>query len=296
MKKIISFLLIVCICFSFGIIFTACGHEHKYETEWSKDQTHHWYACEVDGCTEKKDNAEHSYTEGVCVCGAEDPNYQPAVTLTKADYVEVYSKVLGEVDTYVSNATGAAPTRAVVSDTDFIEIPAIQGVSAIKGNTAMLYFLRNLCNAQSFEIVDGFQEIQVIDNVSAPTEQIFKLRINMSYNDETGEIKSIVYVEENSGNISSLEFTFNYDFDTETLGGFTVLGIMGQKGNLTANDVNYLKYASGTLYRINTSADVFNQFANDVLAEYVEISAGQFGSDLPDYSTQYISAMQEAFA
>ncbi len=296
MKKIISFLLTVCICLSACVIFTACGHEHTYKTEWSKDNTYHWYACEVDGCTEKKDNAEHSYTDGVCVCGAEDPNYQPVVTLTKADYVEVYSKVISEIDTYVSNASGATPARAIVNDTDFIEVPASQGKNAIKGNTAMLYFLRNLCNAQSFEIVDGFQDIQVIDNVSAPTTQVFNIRISMSYDELTGEIKSIVYVEDNENYVSSLEFTFDYDFDTETLGGFTVLGIMGQKGNLTANNVNYLKYVSGTLYRINTGADVFTQFATDVLAECAEISASQFGNNLPDYSAQYISAMQEAFA
>lgn len=296
MKKIIAFLLTVCICLSVCVIFTACGHEHTYKTEWSKDDTYHWHACKVDGCTEKKDNAQHSYSDGVCVCGAEDPDYQPAFTITKADFIEVYSKVISEIDTYVSNATGATPARAIVNDTDFIEVPAAQGKNAIRGNTAMLYFLRNLCNAQTFEIVDGFQDIQVVDNVSSPTPQVFNIRISMSYVELTGEIKSTVYVEQNSGSISSLEFTFNYDFDTETLGGFTVLGIMGQKGNLTANDVNYLKYAGGTLYRINKEADVFAQFATDVLAECAEISAGQFGSNLPDYSEQYMSAMQEAFA
>lgn len=297
MKKLILLLLTVCICLSVSVMFTACGHEHTYKTEWSSDTTHHWHACEVEGCTEQIDKAEHSYNDGVCICGVEDPNFQQSSsTLTKADYVEVYSKVISEVDAYVNNVSGVSLMRAIVSDTDFIEVPTNQGKNAIKGNTAMLYFLRNLCNTSTFEIVDGFQDIQVIDNVSSPSEQIFQVRINMSYDNQTGEIKSTVYVEDNSNHITSLEFTFIYDFDTETLGGFTVLGIMGVKGNLTASGVNYLKYTNGTLYRINTEAQVFEQFVIDVLAECAELSAGQFDNNLPDYSSQYIEAMLEAFA
>ncbi len=299
MKKLISLLLTVCMCFSVGVMHTACveEHTHTYKTEWSKDATHHWYACKTDGCTGQKDKADHSYVDGVCVCGAEDPNYQQSnATLSKADYVELYSKVINEVDAYIDSVNGNSPMRAVVNDTDFIEVPASQGERAIKGNMAMLYFLRNLCNAPSFEIVDGFQDVRVIDNVSSPTEQIFNIRINMSYDNQTGEIKSNVYVEDNSNYITSLEFAFNYDFDAEVLGGFTVLGIMGAKGNLTVNGVNYLKYTNGTLYRLNDKAQVFAQFATDVLAECAELGAGQFDNNLPNYSTQYIEAMQEAFA
>ena len=178
-------------------------------------------------------------------------------------------------------------------------VPANQGKNAIKGNTAMLYLLRNLCNTSTFEIVDGFQDLIIIDDVSAPYEQTFKLRIKMSYDNQKGEIKSIVYVEDHSSaniSISSLEFTFNYDFDSETLSGFTVLGIMGEKGNLTANGVNYLKYQNGTLYRINTEVQAFADFCNEVLQECAQIGASQFGNNLPDYSTQYIDAMMEAFS
>ena len=40
-------------------------HTHKYSTEWSKDNTHHWYAPTCDDTEEVKDKAEHSWDEGV---------------------------------------------------------------------------------------------------------------------------------------------------------------------------------------------------------------------------------------
>ena len=249
MKKLISILLMLCICFSASVMFTACNGSKS--------------------------------------------------TLTKEEYIEVYSKVISEVNVYTNSVSMASPLSVVISDADFIEVPTNQGKNAIKGNTAMLYFLRNILNVQTFEIVDGFQDIQVIDNVSSPNTQTFKIRLSMSYDKETGEIKSMVYVEDyTSSNIivNSLEFTFNYNFESKTLSGFTVLGVMGYKGSLTANGVNYLKYTNGTLYRINPESTVFPQFATDVLAKCVEVGANPFGSNLPDYSNQYITAMQEAFA
>ena len=106
MKKLISFLLTVCMCFSASVMLTACveEHTHTYKTEWSKDATHHWYDCETDDCTEKKDKEEHAYTDGVCVCGAEDPNYQQSSsTLSKADYVEVLTSAIQEKEPAENN-------------------------------------------------------------------------------------------------------------------------------------------------------------------------------------------------
>ena len=73
MKRIVSVLLAVCMCFSVGVMLTACdgGHAHTYNEEWAKDATHHWHACEGEGCTEVSDKAEHTFTDGVCVCGYE---------------------------------------------------------------------------------------------------------------------------------------------------------------------------------------------------------------------------------
>ena len=71
MKKLVSLLLAVCMCLSVGVMLTACGdeeHTHTYKTEWSKDETYHWHACEGDkvdrGCDDIADKAEHTWNEG----------------------------------------------------------------------------------------------------------------------------------------------------------------------------------------------------------------------------------------
>lgn len=74
MTKRISLLLAVCMGLSVGVMLTACDekHSHTYETEWSKDATHHWYACEEESCSSTSQKAEHSVDNGVCsVCGYE---------------------------------------------------------------------------------------------------------------------------------------------------------------------------------------------------------------------------------
>lgn len=64
MKKIISLLLAVCMSLSVIVMLTACGHEHTFKTEWSKDATHHWHVCEGEGCVEISDKAEHTWNGG----------------------------------------------------------------------------------------------------------------------------------------------------------------------------------------------------------------------------------------
>ncbi len=64
MKKIVSMLLVVCMCLSVGLTLSACSHEHTYQTEWSKDATHHWHKCEGADCEEVIDKAEHTWNGG----------------------------------------------------------------------------------------------------------------------------------------------------------------------------------------------------------------------------------------
>ncbi len=93
MKKLVSLLLAVGMSFSSGIMLTSCDeglekfeelientfapkdeeHTHDYDTEWTKDQTHHWHVCKLDGCTSISDKGEHTFDEtGTCtVCLAE---------------------------------------------------------------------------------------------------------------------------------------------------------------------------------------------------------------------------------
>lgn len=68
---------------------------HIYAETWSKDGTNHWHECE---CGAKKDVTAHSYTNGLCLCGALQPK-----TLrieTKADLLAFRDAVNGG-NTYV---------------------------------------------------------------------------------------------------------------------------------------------------------------------------------------------------
>lgn len=65
MKKIISLLLGVCML---AAMMASCqipeqqqDPTHTFKTEWEKDATHHWHACEDEGCTETSDKAEHTW-------------------------------------------------------------------------------------------------------------------------------------------------------------------------------------------------------------------------------------------
>ena len=82
MKRILTFLMTMCLVLGLCAALTSCGHECAFSTDWSKDATHHWHACTVEeGCNKVADKAEHSggfYKSddtshwGVCtVCGAE---------------------------------------------------------------------------------------------------------------------------------------------------------------------------------------------------------------------------------
>jgi hypothetical protein len=81
MKK--TFALITAVCVLWGITFlslTGCGgdddtHKHSFGTAWISNETHHWHEC---SCGEKSELANHTFENGICVCGAETPITQNA--------------------------------------------------------------------------------------------------------------------------------------------------------------------------------------------------------------------------
>ena len=64
-KKIFCILMSLCLVLPCAFILTGCGHKHSASSEWSSDETSHWHACTGgDNCSEKIDNAEHTWDEG----------------------------------------------------------------------------------------------------------------------------------------------------------------------------------------------------------------------------------------
>lgn len=78
MKKFLSLMLAVIMCFAVATTLASCGHEHEFKTDWSSDATHHWHACTDPECTESADKAEHSWDAGT---EKEFPNTEYACTV-----------------------------------------------------------------------------------------------------------------------------------------------------------------------------------------------------------------------
>lgn len=77
MSKSRFFIVFTAIVLIFGMcmVLSSCkfdeqNHAHDWETEWTSDDINHWHKCK--GCDEIKDNANHSFENGVCICGRTD--------------------------------------------------------------------------------------------------------------------------------------------------------------------------------------------------------------------------------
>lgn len=60
-----------------------CGAgDHKATETYGKDDTQHWFTCQIEGCDEKFNVAGHVYDEGThkCVCKAVDPDVVASIT------------------------------------------------------------------------------------------------------------------------------------------------------------------------------------------------------------------------
>ena len=120
----------------------------------------------------------------------------------------------------------------------------------------------------------------------------------MNYNEETKIITSNVYVEQDAGEnrvyICYLVFEIDYNFETETLNGFTLHGFMGYESNISAAGVNYFRFENNSLKRLNPSAQSFADFATQTLGNLSVISASEWAENRPDYSDEYNSAFVPA--
>jgi len=65
MKKILAFLLSLCLMTSFITLVGCQKHEHTYSEEWLSNETHHYHVCTVDGCDSVSDKKEHEWVQSV---------------------------------------------------------------------------------------------------------------------------------------------------------------------------------------------------------------------------------------
>ena len=64
------------------------AHTHKFTTDWSKDETYHWYAATCEHTTEVSDKAEHSFEWEITQNPTETEKGEKTGTCTVCDYNE----------------------------------------------------------------------------------------------------------------------------------------------------------------------------------------------------------------
>ena len=103
-------------------VIAKLDHTHKFSDEWSTDEEHHWHAATCEHTTEVSEKSEHTYTNGVCICGFIDgfvlipagtfqmgsnagyDDNKPVheVTITKDFYMGKYEVTQAEYEKYCS--------------------------------------------------------------------------------------------------------------------------------------------------------------------------------------------------
>jgi hypothetical protein len=225
-------------------------------------------------------------------CGKNPPADEPT-TLTKADYSNAFSSVTTSYNAYINapQATGLSLSSGSISDDDLITLDRQnQMVRMSTACVQLVGFLKNLCNNQTFEISKELQEMSIIDTSVPGYTGNYKLRISMDFDKTTSVITSNLYCEADGDYKTYLTVEVLFDFKTEALDYFTIGGVMGS-GQLSNSNVNYFKFKNNTLKMLPQSSTLFETYAQAVLNKCDEIAGGEWGSNLPDYSQEYISAM-----
>lgn len=83
--------------------------DHIFDTQWSTDETHHWYNCTDADCSEQKDKAEHIWDEGVV---------EKEVSSTEAGAKKYTCTVCGYAKTESIAATGVETLEVGTKITD----------------------------------------------------------------------------------------------------------------------------------------------------------------------------------
>ena len=144
MKKTKLFAILFCFVLavaSFG--FAACAPKtddtdkttHHYDKVWTSDKDEHYRKCTDEGCSEVKDKAAHTFTNGVCtVCGYKVPTAEE----TNARYTNFVNSVsdLKAEEGFTARIKNA---NVVIKNTD-IDIDKADGYETIKAD---VYFNAN---------------------------------------------------------------------------------------------------------------------------------------------------------
>ena len=221
---------------------------------------------------------------GFIACNDADNGDGGSGTLTKAQYATAFGSATGVCKDYMLTPALSALSFSV-SDSDLTEI---NNPGVIYATIWFMDFLKNVCNTESFTLMDGYAECYVLQiNANSSTDE-FNVRFKMSYDKENGVIKSDVFACEPEGYVYYFDFTVNYNFSNNTLNSFITQGAIGS--SIEHLQVMYLDYRNNTLKSLNTTSDAYASVNTAMTTAISNHNQMTFGENLPDYSVQYNSA------
>lgn len=213
------------------------------------------------------------------------------IKLTKADYIEAFNSVTSTYSSYFSGVEASA-LSASISDEDFV--PAnndSQAKNMAKASLAMIYFVKGIFNNESYTIKNGADDCFVDDG-----SDIYDIKFSVGYDSK----KSLITVDvvsdyRDSASLQYFVFEINYNFDSEKLNSFTILGFSGSDTNKIPASVRYYKFENNSLSQLSQQAEGFIPFAEGVIADMEALLATEEEANPEDYSAEYIAAMMAAF-
>lgn len=109
-------------------------HTHAWATAWSHNETHHWHECTKAGCTvssnaDKNGYAEHTFTNGVCVCGVKSPEVKATEDAWDALNTKL-AEIKGNNDAALVTAARNSTAYTLLLDVDAIQ----SGTAAFEDN------------------------------------------------------------------------------------------------------------------------------------------------------------------
>ncbi len=145
MKRKILYLLTMCFILPCSFILTACGDSHtcSWAMDYSYNDTHHWLACEHQGCTKVANKAEHQLgPDGVCG----ECNYGYVEPVGDKDDTFTYELTSEGTGYLVLNAHTLTSSNLVIPDT-YNNLPVVA------------------IGSSSFDDVKGLNSIVIPDSV-----------------------------------------------------------------------------------------------------------------------------------
>lgn len=207
--------------------------------------------------------------------------------LCKADYIEAFECVKTTYSNYL--ASFSAEPMSGIGENDFESVNNNEQAKRMtKASLAMVYFMRNICENESYEIKATAEDCVVDDG-----NYIYDVRVEMTYVNDVIVIKVVADYRENDY-LNYFVFEIDYDFDGKELNGFSILGYSGPSLHKIESGVRFYKFANNDLKVLKSDADGYQAFVSDTLLDLDEYLAPEKSANPTDYSDEYLSAMQEA--